>query len=121
MFLPATDRPGDRPTAPAAGDSRARRRVARARGRRGMRGERNDARLSSSSSVVSTSSVFEREKLVEWIRARGGDGFKARAHARNLARACVECAREGAMTLEEVLERRPVSYTHLTLPTILLV
>lgn len=72
-----------------------------------MRGERNDARLSSSSSVVSTSSVFEREKLVEWIRARGGDGFKARAHARNLARACVECAREGAMTLEEVLERRP--------------
>ena len=107
MFLPATDRPGDRPTAPAAGDSRARRRVARARGRRGMRGERNDARSSSSSSVVSTSSVFEREKLVEWIRARGGDGFKARAHARNLARACVECAREGAMTLEEVLERRP--------------
>jgi len=66
-----------------------------------------DASSSSSSSSSSVSSVFDREKLVEWMRDRIGDGFKARAHARNLTRACVECAREGAMTLEDVFERRP--------------
>jgi adenine C2-methylase RlmN of 23S rRNA A2503 and tRNA A37 len=73
------------------------------------RGVANDASAMSSSpsSSSSVSSVFDREKLVEWMRARIGDGFKARAHARNLTRACVECAREGAMTLEEVFVRRP--------------